>query len=250
MVTELTFEHVPPSAAFNDRPIVRGGFERLIALDSLDDVDSIRGPTQQRGAGAYTLCSWCNNTTGAWYGRAYVDWAYQGLTAVSHARNAPSLYFVFRVFPLRVIKQILCMFFSANPPSFQAKQTDTVRLLLNRWQKHLHPSVRLYGALNWSDRARQSAITGRAHFDTGKTYVYSEIAFRPFTYVLTLDSPPPDDRLVDLSHFATYAYNDWCDVALRLPILSVYTFFPGDFRDRAEAASEARAVTERQPENE
>ena len=51
---KLFFEHVPPRAAFNDRPIVQASIERLIKKEN--DLDDLKGKTYQRGAGGYTLC--------------------------------------------------------------------------------------------------------------------------------------------------------------------------------------------------
>ena len=76
---KLSFEHVPPKAAFNHRRILHTAFEKILAAQNLDDV---RGTFQQRGAGAYTLCEKCNNDTGSWYSGAYADWAHQAMCVV------------------------------------------------------------------------------------------------------------------------------------------------------------------------
>jgi hypothetical protein len=231
--TKLTFEHVPPRAAFNDWPVVNAKFEELFKLESLDELDQVKGKISQRGAGAFTLCGKCNSDTGAWYGNAFVDWAYQGIIILDNAKMAPSLYHLFHLFPLRVLKQIICMFFSANPPSFQGVQSDLVRFVLNKQQKYLRPNVHIYTFLNSSPRSRQSSVSGLLNLESGlPPKTFSEIAFPPFGYVMCLDSLPPDPRLVDISFFANYGYNEWTDVALRLPILPVYTYLPGDYRDR------------------
>lgn len=231
--TELTFEHVPPRAAFNKHPVVYTKFEEILKLKSLDDLDQAKGKTSQRGAGAFTLCSRCNSDTGAWYGNAFVEWAYQGLTILDDTKIAPSLYHVFRLFPLRVLKQIICMFFSANPPSFQVVKSDLVRLVLNKQQKYLRPNVHIYAFLNSSPRHRQSSVSGLLNLESGVSpKIFSEIAYPPFGYVMCLDSPPPDPRLIDISFFANYGYNEWADVPLRLPILPIYTYLPGDYRNR------------------
>jgi hypothetical protein len=231
--TKLTFEHVPPRAAFNNQPVVYAKFEELAKLESLDDIEQARGKKSQRGAGAYTLCGKCNSDTGAWYGNAFVDWAYQGLVVLDNTKRAPSLYHLFHLFPLRVIKQIICMFFSANPPSFQGVHSDLVRLVLNKEQKYLRPNVRIYAFLNASPRSRQSSVSGLLNINSEfPPRIFSEIAFPPFGYVMCIDSPPPDIRLVDISHFANYGYNEWMDVPLQLPILPVYTYLPGDYRNR------------------
>ncbi|WP_237754343.1 hypothetical protein, partial [Geobacter sp. OR-1] len=128
------------------------------------------------------------------------------------------------------------MFFSANGDRFQEVHQDLVRLVLNRLDNGLHPRIRIYTFLNTSPRFRQTGISGLMTFGVGHK-LFSEIASCPLGYVMTIDSPPPDPRLVDISYFADYRFNDWKDIPLRLPILPVYTAFPGDYRPREEVAS-------------
>jgi hypothetical protein len=165
--SDVTFEHVPPRAAFNKRPIVYTKFEELFKLESLDELDRVKGKISQRGAGAYTLCGKCNSDTGAWYGNKFVEWAYQGITILDNTKIAPSLYHVFHLFPLRVLKQIICMFFSANPLNFQGVQSDLVRFVLNKQQKYLRPNVHIYAFLNSSLRSRQSSVSGLLNLESG-----------------------------------------------------------------------------------
>jgi hypothetical protein len=89
--TKLSFEHVPPKAAFNDRPVVQVSIEKLIKKES--DLDNISGKTFQRGAGGYTLCEKCNSLTGGWYGPAYVDWIYQVTRILLLSKGSPTLYY-------------------------------------------------------------------------------------------------------------------------------------------------------------
>ena len=64
-------------------------------------------------------------------------------------------------------------------------------------------------------------------------FVFSEITFPPFGFVWSLNSTPPDDRLTDITHFAdNYSYNDEPLMWIQLPVLPIYTFYPGDYRDR------------------
>ena len=73
---KLSFEHVPPEAAFNEHSILHTAFEDVLRSENLDKV---RGRVQQRGAGAYTLCEKCNSDTGSWYAGAYAEWAHQAM---------------------------------------------------------------------------------------------------------------------------------------------------------------------------
>ena len=123
------------------------------------------------------------------------------------------------------------MFFSANGERFQEHHTDLVRFVLNREQRCFDPDVRIYTFLNISKRFRQTGIAGTLGLGEDKK-IFSEIAFFPLGYVMTINSLPPDPRLVEITFYSNFHYNDRVDIAHHLPILPVFTAFPGDYRDR------------------
>lgn len=231
--TKLSFEHVPPKAAFNNRPVKRIiGDVLLRGRAALEDMENMKGRTQQLGAGDYTLCERCNNDTGAWYGNAFAEWTWQGARILSLTEGQPSLYYNFQIFPLRVIKQVLCMFFSANGEKFREAQPELVRLILNREGHYLKPGIRIFTFFNPAPVIRQTGVVGQMNVYTGRRTVMSEITFPPLGYLMTFNSEPPDERLIDISFFAEYRYNDWKEITLRIPALPVYTYLPGDYRPR------------------
>ena len=236
-VTELSFEHVPPRAAFNNRPVGDPDIQKLIGSADPDVMENVRGRKSQRGAGKYTLCPKCNNTTGHWYGPAYVDWAIQGLASLRISGGSPTLW-VFHIYPLRVLKQIIAMFLSANAPNFGDAHPSLVRFVLNRDANSLDPAIHVFAFYTLSNRSRQSGVTGLLSFsDDGlstQAKFFSEITFPPFGYVLTINSPPPDGALFDISFFGGHRYNDYQDVQLRLPAKHIYSWLPGDYRSRQE----------------
>jgi len=233
----LSFEHCLSKKAFNKDPIVLADIERLKTGCHPDTYD-VDGRKQQRGAGAYTLCESCNNKTGHWYGGAYVEFAKQGMGYLQIARSIGSFYVSFRIKPLNVIKQVICVFMSANGPKFQSIQTELVRFVLNKEVKHLPSHTRLFAFYSIGDRSRKSGVSGLiTGFGTSSStgYVFSEITFPPFSFVLTFDCEAPDKRLTDITYFADdFTYNQERTIFLRLPVLPVYTFYPGDYRNREE----------------
>lgn len=240
-VGKLSFEHSPPEAAFNARPLLHAHIKKLIAGR---DLDSVSGRVRQRGAG-YTLCERCNNLTGHWYGSAFVDWAYQGMQIVRGTKGAPTLLYLFQVFPLRTIKQIACMFFSANSPRFREVHPGLERFVRDRDARYLPPEVRIYAFYTLADRSRSAGVTGLLDGSgpSVRSLTFSEITFPPFGFVMTFDSPPPDERLFDISGFSQFSYNDWRPIAMRLPIMPIYTYLPGDYRSRDEVL---KTVAERE----
>ncbi len=82
-------------------------------------------------------------------------------------------------------------------------------------------------------------MTSIANATFEKSRGLCEIACRPIGYVMSFDPAPPDKRLVDISFFARYSYSDWTSISLRLPALPVWTYFPGDYRNREQVERDA-----------
>ena len=230
----LSFEHVPPKSAFNSDPVYARKFEEVLGEDYSVDTQP-RGRKIQRGSGGYTLCGKCNNDTGAWYGNAYVNWAWQGRRFSAMSSVAPSIYLSFHIFPLRVLKQVVCMFFSVNHADFHKAQPELQRFVLCPERRILDPKIKIYAYHSISQRLRSTGIVGQMEFGTArKPKLFSEISFPPWGYLLCIDSPPPDRRLIDISFFGKYRYNDWKEISLNIPVLPVHTWIPGDYRSRSE----------------
>ena len=59
---ELTFEHIPPRAAFNSTPTKPVSGEELLDDDRMPwDTTGLKYTNQQKGMGRYSLCPKCNN---------------------------------------------------------------------------------------------------------------------------------------------------------------------------------------------
>jgi hypothetical protein len=94
--TDLTFEHVPPECAFNDKPFI---YTTLMEGMDIGPNDPLKGTLQRKGMGAYTLCGRCNNQTGKWYGDAFGKWAVQGREILLRSGGRPTLIHMHLIFP-------------------------------------------------------------------------------------------------------------------------------------------------------
>jgi hypothetical protein len=169
------------------------------------------------------------------------------------AGGRPSLIYPFRIFPLRVLKQVVCMFFSVNDPLFHKGHPELVRFVLNRESRAFPGHARVYAFYTLSDRSRAAGATGVLRgFGGAKSSisVFSEITFPPFGFVLAMSgTSPPAADLCDISGFSQFGYRDWRDaVSMRLPTMSIYTPFPGDYRTREQTLADraANELLERQ----
>ena len=243
-VGPLSFEHVPPEAAFNDRKVVTPDARKAFELKNLDDLERLTGPQSQRGQGGHTLCIPCNNNTGHWYGPNYVAWVYQGAAFLSKLGGTSYLALPYHLLPLRVIKQLVCMFFSVNSSAFREDHPYLEQFVLNREMKYLPPKYKIYVGYLKATRSRAAGVTGSMTLNDDAavqaTRIYSEISFPPFAYILSIDSPQPEHQMLDISFFASYGYTEFATLNLPLPTLSIYTPFPGDFRSREQVLSESK----------
>ncbi|TET45196.1 hypothetical protein E3J62_08085 [candidate division TA06 bacterium] len=227
---QLSFEHVPPRAAFNDKRVIRVQFEKTIGLGP-DEI--VKGSIQQRGMGDYTLCVKCNNDTGAWYGGRFVDWCYQGMEILVKSGGKPSLIYLNRLYPLAILKQIVTMFLSVDRPVFREANPDLVRFVLYRYMKYLPPKYRFFTYYNTTGRFRCCGTTVLGDM-SGNVSLISEITYPPFGYVMTIGSDPPDKRLFEITHFSRFGYLEPKVMTMSLPVLPTHLVYPGDYRTKEE----------------
>jgi hypothetical protein len=235
---KLSFEHVPPEAAFNDQRVLESDIHRLIGGDLIKELEKPTGKTNQRGAGKYTLCERCNNSTGGWYGRSYVEFVRQVFPLCHAVPSETPVVIECSIRPLDVWKQILVMFCSASPPSFAQKHPGLVRYLLNPESRDADDQrvfVSLYD-INNSKAARQSGLTGRINAE-GESHVFSEISFPPFNLVMAVSGGSPDAALFEITWFKAFAHREERRVRLVLNNLAVNSYFPGDYRTFEELKS-------------
>ncbi len=245
----LTFEHIPPEAAFNDQRMKLADIQRLLSNTDWESFENPRGGKfQQRGAGAYTLCGRCNSNTGHWYGAQYVTWAYAGMRHLGAVGSGSSLRLPFMITPLPVLKQIVAMFASACGPKFMDAYPELRQWLLNPRQSGVPDRLGIYCYFVGPDSraTRQSGVSGLMTLGGGNA-VFAEIAFPPFGYLMCLDSRPLDGQLKDITFFGQFGLKEFRDIYLRVPVREVNSVFPGDFRTMEQIHTEYLANTKAAP---
>ena len=190
------------------------------------------GPQDQRGSGAYVLCESCNTKTGSWYGNSYVRWAKQAMELLPLIQNHQSLSFRAFICPLNILKEIVCMMCSVNSPEFSENYQWVRRFVLNRHSREWDPRFRIYMNFNITTHLRLAGSQGILKEST--IHIISEVVHPPFTYVMTHDSPPPSDELVDITFFRHSLYDEMREFWFRLPVVNSYTCLPADYRSKED----------------
>lgn len=238
---QLTYEHVPPESAFNKgRFFYTAEMEKIMKLGDEDyDILTLNNKKyakkMQGGIGFHTLCMKCNNTTGSWYGSAFAEWVYQCMSIILKANKKSTLYYPTFIYPLRIIKQVISMFFSVKHDYFREDYEYLVRFVLNKEEKYLPPQVKVFAYYNIEGSNRYIGDVVVGNINGGSSTLVSEISFPPLGFVMTLDGTNPDKRLTDISNFSEYGYNQWIDHFQQFATLPTHLpFFPTDYRSKEE----------------
>ena len=238
---ELSYEHIPPKKAFNNKTFYTLTNEEVLKLDRSCDfsTEAIKkqklGQIKQGGIGRHTICHKCNNNTGSWYGSDYVNWVHQVMYILLKANGKPTLYYPTFFYPLRVIKQIFTMFFSVNYDGFRLDHPELVKFILNKESRFLSPRYKVYVYYNIVGFNRYLGYSIIGDIAKRTNYKLSEITFPPLGFVMTIDSDRPDKRLADISFFSKYKYNDWTDFYQRYNVLPTHLpHIAADYRTKGE----------------
>ncbi|MBQ7669096.1 MAG: hypothetical protein IJS45_00035 [Clostridia bacterium] len=121
----LTFEHVPPRTAFNDKrvKVVSGSelFDHVVSDRNPWELSQLYGRIQQKGKGGYYLCKDCNANAGSWYVPYYEEFI-KGICSAcsqeSYEKREAVLIETGSFSPLPIIKQVLLMFLDINNIGF------------------------------------------------------------------------------------------------------------------------------------
>jgi hypothetical protein len=236
---ELSFEHIPPKAAFNNIPAKPvSGIDLLTKGDRYPwETKGVPYQNLQQGMGLYSLCDRCNPFTGSAYGDYYKDFAQKALFTVTSLSDPAVEGVVFQnIYPLRVIKQIVSMFCSTTPiPGID----DLKAFVLDKEMKgidHRKYSIRMY--FTKDDVIKWTGYNMICKVGEPSIVKLSEITAFPLGFILYFD---PEEIVkpegIDITCFADYGYNEQHDVVLPLVIRSVNTAFPGDYRSKEEIIS-------------
>lgn len=237
---ELTFEHIPPRAAFNSKPVRPVTLQAILAGPEREpwDISGLKYINQQQGMGIYSLCKACNNDTGTWYGDAYREFAQKAMLLAQNEidSNYHSVEFA-NIYPLRIIKQVLSMFCSINPGINMGDLRNFVRDKTASGIDKRRYKLCMY--FTRSCTRRYFGLTGMGML-TGEALQLSEITSAPLGFVLYFD-PPSSFAFsgFDITSFADFKYNELCNIQMPLDFLEVNNWLPNDYRSKNEIRAES-----------
>ena len=240
---ELTFEHIPPQKACNNsiKKCYYGDIilELVTSKDKMPwELDGFKYTQMQRGVGIYSLCKECNNYTGSKYGDFYCFFTNKTAEFIKNNLeqylNSEYMHIKFNSFsPLAFIKQVLSMFCSTNI-NLSNKYRNVKDILLNADSNLNDFDFKISIGMI---KNRLISWTGPMnYFDfNGNSRVLSEIITFPFVYIFEYNKNNKTEKLIDITDFLKYNYQEKIMLDMVLPIVERNNpAFPGDYRTKSE----------------
>ena len=241
----LTYEHVPPKAAFNDTSIKQvSGEEALksVADDRLPwDLSGLYGTIHQQGTGGYYLCNNCNENTGSWYASYFVRFV-QGIFHAIYSSGGLNDETAIElsaesIRPLPVFKKIMTMFCDINNKCFGDENLRSY--LLDKDNNTFDDKkYRVFCYISKGPVMRLNGLSVKCYTssDTNPLLVaISEISSVPLGFTLYIDMPEGyEPKGCEITPFSKCRYQETVKCSMCLPVLESNTMFSGDYRTKEE----------------
>jgi hypothetical protein len=226
----LGFGEGKPTSAYKGNPAKLFGFDAWLLRGT-----DVPGP--------YTLCDECSADAAEWYLPEFRRWT--GLAEEVIARgpepavldsNAQPSWATAEfadVRPARFLKHVVTMLLAITPPGFLHRgHIDLGEYARDPGRVGLPPRYQLYLSLFHGPYARFVGYSAQLNPETGRTEELIELAYPPFSCVLSLTGDAPIET-TNVTGFTELRANDVCVVDLDLLNGFGHTPYPADLRTAA-----------------
>ena len=137
---KLSREHCAPKGAFNSGQFKSISINRHKTRGRIVTAEKWRDGGNTR----FTTCQKCNNTTGGWYAKDYIDFA-QACASPSISEPAGKICRIPTIpfYPLRVVKQVVCSLLALAHAPEDTDPTDLTPVCAPRRKRIGGPATRL-----------------------------------------------------------------------------------------------------------
>ena len=242
---ELTFEHIPPSATYNNKSVRIVKLMDLINSENKDgsfpwELDRASYTISQRGLGEYCLCKKCNNDTGTWYGvhyKRFIDALMFVYVSVNKRNESMSTFELKDMRPLPIIKQIFALFCDINH-SLAEDDASVREFLLNKESNAIDRNkYRIFMYIMKGNFEKTVGLSALLMLGQPSPLVLSEIATVPVGFILYKDLPTDfNTNLTEITNFLDCNYDDKANITMAVSAFEVNSWIPGDFRSKQEIA--------------
>lgn len=255
----LTFEHVPPKALFNNKSKrMFSGIDALIGKDKYPwEYNDLKYEQCQQGSGGYYLCAKCNSFIGKKYNKEFLkltkaigyhilEICDEEFTAL--AIETPALDTV------AILKQIMAMFCDISPMCFNDENLRNYVLDENSNKFDFNKyKVYMYAISPKSTMSRIIDFMGLLNiYEDSKPTIITEIASFPIGFTLYVnvndkELMPEETKIkeCDITCFANGVYGEKRIINLSINIHEINSTIGNDFRSKDEIIACVRDTEEK-----
>jgi len=210
---KLTFEHIPPKASGNAKPVNIRGLENMTPAGGYLFDKFRKSP---KGMGGHKLCRTCNNLTGAWYAESYIDFSTQVLAFMENNIGKDNLEFKCKIKPLNYLKQVLSILLCCDQANgILRKKIIETNFILNKKQKELSKDIYLNELLTLNPNSLMKGFTSnwdsKNGFSSNIEFIYKPLYFRAAFNVIEMIP-----EAFDLRNYTNYSYDEQADVVYKI----------------------------------
>jgi hypothetical protein len=247
----LSFEHVPPKASLNVPDVQMHTFDDW--LNRLEDGTLPGGLLQPEGTGLKGLCVSCNRFLGQHFVNPFAFFVHAGM-GILHDIGIPCEELdrsaelrdveceIRDVDCLAVAKQIVAMIVTTSGREFAEQHETLCSFVLDPERRGLERNYGLHLSLCCGPLARSTGLQSMGNTKTQEYFVFAEVAYYPFSYVLTVNGSDGFENFAIITPFIDAEPHVRRPVRLLLPIGFANTGLPGDMRSSALIALEAKGA--------
>jgi len=180
---DLSFEHIPPSVAFNKLTKYRSVPYIEYMEQSHKPNYKPSGKLHQGGVGENCLCVTCNSFLGTNYVNDYYKVALNAKAIVQKYSFKVVQFEVDDFSPLRFLKQVLSMFICINKPEFTDNNPELLDFVKDSRSNVLPEKYKVYMYVNGGGQIKKLPWVFHNKFG-----LVCEIAFQPLGFVLSIDT--------------------------------------------------------------
>lgn len=249
-ICKLTEEHIPPKASGNVKT-----YKNIYLDDWLEkklEAGKVTGRRfHQGGIRGYTLCGRCNSLTGTRYGGEYTKWSRATSQALSSLTSEQirdfdsaskplgvGIEFV-KVRPGAFVRQVLSFMCSLSGDwDIAGRHPEIKRIVLGSECLPLPKGLDISMAVYLGPSVRMMGPQLRMNYQTGHWNWWMELAYPPFSFVMSIASsrPVPDMGLL-LNELALVPPNSVGGYSGEFDLGFGWSPYPGDYRSRSALKS-------------
>lgn len=233
---KLTFEHIPPRASGNQH--TTRSIDIIAALNREDRTSfpSSGWTQQQRGAGAYTLCSSCNSRSGR-FATEYARWVgalgeitHEASEAAGEADVPVGVHVELEpVYPGRIIRQVAAMILAVSGGPWMAERHPSLKTLaLDDVAVELPGDHHFYVTLA-SGNPRLVPPMVKVDLEDGTLALHTEVAFPPFAWLFVAGPAPAGLNAVCVTEWSQITPDEVARFEADLPLAIIRGPLPSDY---------------------